>query len=101
MAEFTDKSIKKTIINLSRNTPVALVVGAAGFLGSHLSEKLLDHKIAVVGVDNFKSGKKENITEVTKDSHFHFINTDAEDLTLDLSRLDYIFIVADSRAVEA
>ena len=94
MDDFKENSINKASINVSRNSPVALVVGAAGFIGSHLSEKLLDHKIAVVGVDNFKSGKKENITEVTKDSHFHFINTDAEDLTLDLSRLDYIFIVA-------
>lgn len=81
-------------INLSRNTPVALVVGAAGFIGSFLSEKLLDHKITVIGVDNFKNGTRENLSECTKNSHFHLIAESAEDLKLDLPRLDYIFIVA-------
>ena len=94
MEDFKENSINKASINVSRNSPTALVVGAAGFIGSHLSEKLLDHKITVIGVDNFKSGKRENITELAKSSHFHFINSDAENLILDLPRLDYIFIVA-------
>jgi nucleoside-diphosphate-sugar epimerase len=36
-----------------------LVTGAAGFLGSFLSEKLLSHGYSVVGIDNFFRGKKE------------------------------------------
>ncbi len=94
MAEITDKSIKKTIINLSRNTPVALVVGAAGFIGSNLVDKLLTKKIQVIGVDNFSTGKKENLMYATKNSYFHLLSEDAENLELELSRLDYIFVVA-------
>ena len=94
MAEFSDKSNKKTIINLSRNRPVALVVGAAGFLGSNLSDALLEKGIQVIGVDNFKKNNKNNLLYATKKGEFHLISADAQDLELDLSRLDYIFVVA-------
>lgn len=94
MAEIDYSSIKKTIINLSRNTPVALVVGAAGFLGSSLVDKLISKSIQVVGVDNFCSGTKENLNLATKSSFFHLLNQDAQSLQLDIPRLDYIFITA-------
>ena len=94
MDENSYPSIGKAIIKVSRNTPVALVVGAAGFLGSFLTEKLLDHNMAVVGVDNFQNGTKDNLTAGVKNSHFHLINENAENLSLDLPRLDYIFILA-------
>ena len=32
---------------------IALVTGAAGFIGSHLTERLLEHEVSVVGVDAF------------------------------------------------
>jgi UDP-glucose 4-epimerase len=38
-----------------------LVTGAAGFLGSHLSEKLADRGHSVIGIDNMKGGYKDNI----------------------------------------
>ena len=38
-----------------------LVTGAAGFLGSHLSEKLADRGHSVIGIDNMKVGYKDNI----------------------------------------
>jgi dTDP-glucose 4,6-dehydratase len=41
--------------------PRALVTGAAGFLGSHLSEYLLDHGFSVVGMDNLLTGDLANI----------------------------------------
>ena len=40
-----------------------LVTGAAGFLGSHLCDKLLEEGHIVYGVDNFFRGKKENLPE--------------------------------------
>ena len=40
-----------------------LVTGAAGFLGSHLCDELLNRDYSVVGIDNFFRGKKENLPE--------------------------------------
>jgi nucleoside-diphosphate-sugar epimerase len=41
----------------------AIVTGGAGFIGSHIAEKLLEMDIEVVIIDNLSSGKKENIPE--------------------------------------
>ena len=38
-----------------------LVTGAAGFIGSHLAEQLLKLGQTVVGLDNFSTGKRENL----------------------------------------
>lgn len=82
------------MIMLSRNLPIALIVGAAGFLGSHLVEKLLSKGIQVVGVDDLSSGRKENLENAAKNKHFHFLNQDAsEKLEIDLPRLDYAFFI--------
>lgn len=88
------KNINEKPSNLvSRNTPVALVVGAAGFIGSHLAEALLEKNIQVLGVDNFKTGKKEYLQEAVKNNKFHLIEGSASSLPdLSLPRLDYIFI---------
>ena len=94
MPENTDNSNIKPSINLSRNSPAALVVGAAGFLGSHVSHALLTKSIEVVGLDNFSTGRKENLQDVIKDGKFHLVNSNGENLQLNLERLDYIFIVA-------
>lgn len=82
------------MINLSRNRPVAFVVGAAGFLGSHLSEKLLSKNIQVVGLDNFSTGSRENLEEASKNKDFHIISqADNKEHVVDFSRLDYAFFV--------
>ena len=38
-----------------------IVTGAAGFLGSHLCDSLLEKGYKVLGIDNFFRGKKENL----------------------------------------
>ncbi len=43
----------------------ALVTGAAGFIGSHLSEYLLDHGYSVVGMDNLITGDVTNVQHLT------------------------------------
>src|SRR5262249_25165542 len=45
--------------------PRALVTGAAGFIGSHLSEYLLDRGYSVVGMDNFITGDAANVQHLT------------------------------------
>ena len=53
-----------------------LVTGAAGFLGSHLCDRLLDEGHAVVAVDNFVTGNPRNIAHLEGDRRFHFIEHD-------------------------
>ena len=45
--------------------PRVVITGAAGFIGSHLAETLLDRGYAVVGIDNLITGDLANITNLT------------------------------------
>lgn len=53
-----------------------LVTGGAGFLGSHLCDRLLNDGCDVVCVDNFYTGSKENIFHLMKNPSFEFIRHD-------------------------
>jgi dTDP-glucose 4,6-dehydratase len=47
------------------STPRVVITGAAGFIGSHLAEALLDRGYAVVGIDNLLTGDLANIAHLT------------------------------------
>jgi dTDP-glucose 4,6-dehydratase len=47
------------------STPRVVITGAAGFIGSHLAETLLDRGYAVVGIDNLLTGDLANIAHLT------------------------------------
>ena len=50
-----------------------LVTGGAGFLGSHLCDRLLAEGHEVIAMDNFVTGNVRNIAHLEADRRFHFI----------------------------
>ncbi len=74
------------------------MTGVAGFIGSHLAEKLLEDKIKVIGIDSFtnyysKKIKKNNLINCLKNKNFNFIQNDLMKVELEpiLKKTDYIF----------
>ncbi|MDQ0476435.1 SDR family oxidoreductase [Chryseobacterium sp. MDT2-18] len=57
-----------------------LVTGGAGFIGSNLCEALLEHGSVVTCLDNFATGKRENIEPFLSDRKFTLIEGDIRDL---------------------
>lgn len=66
-----------------------LVSGAAGFLGSHLCEALLAEGNDVVGVDDYSTGNSANLSDLTKESRFSFVEHDICE-PLKMERVDYV-----------
>lgn len=54
----------------------AVITGGAGFLGSHLYDKLLNKKIPVICIDNLPTGNLENIQHLFSNKHFQYIKYD-------------------------
>ena len=57
------------------------VTGAAGFIAYHLIDLLLKSGHTVIGIDNFISGQKKNIADLSKNKNFIFFEFDVIDLT--------------------
>jgi dTDP-glucose 4,6-dehydratase len=53
-----------------------LITGAAGFLGSHLCDRLLAEGHEVIGMDNFITGSAENLAHLAGNERFSFIRHD-------------------------
>ena len=58
------------------NRKRVMVTGGAGFLGSHLCERLLNDGCDVLCVDNFYSGTKDNVTHLVSNPHFELLRHD-------------------------
>jgi dTDP-glucose 4,6-dehydratase len=67
-----------------------LVTGAAGFLGSHLTDRLLGEGHSVLGVDNLSTGDQENLAHLANEPRFQFEQKDICQ-PFDPGPVDYVF----------
>lgn len=67
-----------------------LITGAAGFLGSHLCDRLLREGHQVVGMDNFITGNSENLAHLAGNQKFLFIRHDVSNFIFVPGRLDAV-----------
>jgi UDP-N-acetylglucosamine 4-epimerase len=70
-----------------------LVTGGAGFIGSNLSEVLLNHNISVICLDNFSTGKRINVETFLKHPNYRLIEGDIrnlEDCKKACLKVDYV-----------
>jgi dTDP-glucose 4,6-dehydratase len=70
-----------------------LVTGAAGFLGSHLTDRLLSEGHTVLGVDNLSTGAAENVAHLASEPRFRFEQRDIC-TSFDPGFVDYVFNMA-------
>ena len=70
---------------------VAVVTGGAGFLGSHLCDKLLSNELKVVCIDNLLTGSLDNIGHLFGNENFSFIKHDVTNFIHVPGKVDYIF----------
>ncbi|MGE0640387.1 MAG: UDP-glucuronic acid decarboxylase family protein [Thermoanaerobaculia bacterium] len=68
----------------------AVVTGGAGFLGSHLCERLLAEGIAVVAVDNLITGKRENVAHLADRDDFELVIHDVSKTIEIPGPVDYV-----------
>jgi dTDP-glucose 4,6-dehydratase len=78
---FQSKSPKKT----------AVVTGGAGFLGSHLCDRLISEGFRVVAIDNFITGGSDNVEHLAGSSDFRFIRHDVSEFIFVPGPVDFVF----------
>ena len=69
----------------------AVVTGGAGFLGSHLCDRLLKEGYRVICLDNLLTGRVENIEHIAGNEHFKFIKQDVTEFLYIPGKVDIIF----------
>ncbi|TVQ42486.1 MAG: SDR family oxidoreductase [Saprospirales bacterium] len=67
-----------------------LITGAAGFLGSHLSDRFIQEGFKVIGMDNLITGSLDNISHLFELENFSFYHHDVSQFVHVPGRLDYI-----------
>ncbi len=75
----------------STSTPTSVITGAAGFLGSHLSDLLLARGHKVIGIDNFITGTVDNIAHLGGNRNFKFIEQDVTEFLFLDGHVDYVW----------
>src|ERR1035437_1088265 len=71
--------------------PTSVVTGAAGFLGSHLTDLLVARGHRVIGIDNFVTGSVNNIAHLGGHPNFKFIQQDVTEFLFLSDPVDYVW----------
>ena len=71
-----------------------IVLGCAGFVGSHLVDKLLQSGCSVIGVDNFYSGAHENLETAKRHESFELKTADVREFRADTKPIDVVLHLA-------
>jgi UDP-glucuronate decarboxylase len=92
-----DMDVKQILDNLSGISFAdahVLVTGGAGFLGSWLSDTLLEQRAWVTCVDNLSSGTKSNVANCFRSDRFRFIEQDVSEKLKISGEIDFVFHLA-------
>lgn len=73
--------MNKSSLGILKNKKV-LITGGAGFLGSHLTDRLLSLGASVLVIDDLSTGKRKNLEQASRFRTFRFIKGDAHDAVL-------------------
>src|SRR5436853_771442 len=74
-----------------KTDPVSVITGAAGFLGSHLTDYLLARGHRVIGIDNFVTGRVDNISHLSGNQNFLFIQQDVTEFIFLHDPVDFVW----------
>src|SRR4028119_1689931 len=75
----------------SPSHPISVVTGGAGFLGSHLTDRLLAEGHRGIGLDNFITGASANIEHLAGRDEYRFIKHDVSNHIFLPDDVDFIF----------
>ncbi len=76
---------------MKKPQPTSVVTGAAGFLGSHLTDLLVSRGHKVIGIDNFVTGTVDNISHLGGNPRFKFIQQDVSEFIFLNEPVDYVW----------
>ncbi len=89
---YTRRRMTKAKITKNKTKqPVSLVTGGAGFLGSHLVDLLLSRGHRVIAIDNFVTGRVDNIAHLAGNQNFRFIQQDVTEFIFLDGPVNYVW----------
>ena len=78
-------------MSATTSQPVSVVSGGAGFLGSHLTDRLLKEGHRVIAIDNLITGNVANIEHLAGNKDYKFIHHDVTDYIYIPGKVDYVW----------
>src|SRR3954470_18930412 len=85
------RSTRLPMFTRSSSSPISVVTGGAGFLGSHLTDRLLSEGHRVIAIDNFITGASANIEHLAGRDDYRFIKHDVSNHIFLPDDVDFIF----------